>query len=61
MEIDKDCPKVQRVVSLTEATNNTKEWTNGRGDIEGVPQYFKKLAQEFALEHKLRITTYSGE
>ena len=61
VEIDKESPKVHRAVNLAESKNKSREWANGRGDIEGTPQYFKKLAQDFALEHGLRITTFSGD
>ena len=61
VEIDKESPKVHRAVNLAESKNKSREWANGRGDVEGIPQYFKKLAQDFALEHGLRITTFSGD
>lgn len=48
-------------MNLAEAKNKTKEWTNGRGDVEGIPAYFKKLAKDFAQEYKLILTTFSGE
>ena len=59
--IDHDSPKVHRAVNLAEAKNKSREWANGRGDIEGTPQYFRKLAKDFAQEHGLRITVFSGE
>ena len=43
--VDSAVPNVHRVVSLAEALNKAREWANGRGDIEGTPQFFKKLAE----------------
>lgn len=58
-----DCavPKVHRVVRLAETRNKTREWANGRGDVEGTPQYFKKLAEEFSQAHGVELTVFSGE
>ena len=59
--IDKSSPKIHRVVNLAEAKNKAREWCSGRGDVEGTPQYFKKLAKDFAHEYGVRITVYSGQ
>lgn len=59
--IDKASPKIHRAINLAEAKNKSKELANGRGDIEGTPQYFKILAREFSLKHSLRLTMFSGK
>jgi leucyl aminopeptidase len=54
-------PKARRIIALSEARNQTREWGNGRGDIEGAPQFFQKISEEFAKEHDLKITVISGD
>jgi leucyl aminopeptidase len=61
ISIDKSSPKIHRAVNLAEAKNRSREWANGRGDIEGTPQYFKRLATVFAERHGLNLTIFSGE
>jgi hypothetical protein len=31
---------IEQILKLVETRNRSKEWANGRGDIEGTPQYF---------------------
>lgn len=54
-------PKIHRAVNLATAKNRAREWANGRGDVEGVPQYFKGIAEAFCKEHGLELTTFTGE
>lgn len=46
--IQKDTKDVEQVLSLTNAKNQSIEHCNGRGDIEGTPAFFEKLARQFA-------------
>jgi leucyl aminopeptidase len=54
-------PKIHRAVNLAIAKNRAREWANGRGDVEGVPKYFKGLAEAFCKENGLEITTFTGD
>jgi leucyl aminopeptidase len=54
-------PLLTRIIGLAETRNQTREWANGRGDIEGTPKYFKEIAESFAKEQKLDITVISGD
>lgn len=46
---------------LTRARNQNVEHCNGRGDVEGVPKFFEKLAKEFAKKHDLEFTIIKGD
>lgn len=61
ISIVNSAPQVHQIIALSETRNQTREWGNGRGDIEGSPQYFRKIAEEFAKEHGLKITVISGD
>ena len=61
ISIDKLSPKIHRAVDLAQARNRAREWANGRGDVQGVPQYFKKLAEEFCQKHGCALTTLTGD
>jgi hypothetical protein len=37
-------PYTDRLIELTTTRNQTREWGNGRGDIQGAPQYFREIA-----------------
>lgn len=54
-------PHAQQLVALAEARNQTREWGNGRGDIEGNPQHFRQISEDFAKEQGLKITVISGD
>jgi hypothetical protein len=44
VSLEKSVPRVHEVISLAEARNRSREWANGRGDIEGSPEFFLKIA-----------------
>lgn len=37
-------PHLHYLIDLVDTRNRTREWGNGRGDIEGTPQYFKAIS-----------------
>ena len=49
------------ILNLVEARNRSKEWANGRGDIEGVPQYFIKQAKRISETYGTKLTVFEGE
>jgi leucyl aminopeptidase len=55
-------PQAQRIVDLAHTRNQTREWANGRGDVEGTPQYFQAIAEAFAKENEgVGVSVISGE
>lgn len=54
-------PDAKKVIILAETKNQTREWGNGRGDVESVPQFFQQIAESFAKEEGLDITVISGD
>ena len=44
IHLKKSIAECEGIVRLAEARNRSKEWANGRGDEDGVPQYFEKQA-----------------
>jgi len=38
-----------------DACNQTKEWANSRGDIDGVPSFFVAEAERIASETGLKL------
>jgi leucyl aminopeptidase len=54
-------PLVDRLVDLVRTRNQTREWGNGRGDVEGTPQFFRAIAEGFAKETGVAITVISGD
>ena len=40
VDLKKDMKSAKHIIKLAEAKNQSKEWANGRGDIEGTPAYF---------------------
>jgi leucyl aminopeptidase len=39
----------------------SKEWANGRGDIEGVPQYFISQAERISKQYGAKLVVYEGD
>lgn len=54
-------PQAHYLISLAEARNQTREWGNGRGDVQGVPQFFRDISKRFAADHGLEITVIEGD
>lgn len=48
-------------MSLTESKIRSKEWANGRGDIEGTPQYFIKQAQRIGEQFGVKVVVIEGD
>lgn len=44
ISLESSVPHLQQVLSLAEAQNRSREWANGRGDVEAVPVYFLRVA-----------------
>ena len=62
--VNKHTTHLDHVLNLTKARNQNVEQCNGRGDVEGVPCYFEKLARDFAAQHKddkVEIITIKGD
>ena len=50
------------IIKLSESKNRSKEWANGRGDIEGTPAYFEHEAFKFAQKHStVKIKIINGD
>ena len=52
---------IKKVISLAEARNRSKEWANGRGDEDGVPQYFEAEANRLANQLSVEKTVIKGD
>jgi leucyl aminopeptidase len=61
IQIKSDTKDLDQILNLTQSKNKSKEWANGRGDIEGVPQYFINQAKRISTEHGLKLVVYQGE
>lgn len=61
VHIHKDTKDWEKIRILVEGKNKTKELGNGRGDNEGTPAFFEKLARSFAEKHSLEITVFKGD
>lgn len=48
-------------MSLAESKIRSKEWANGRGDIEGTPQYFIKQAQRIGEQFGVKVVVIEGD
>lgn len=54
-------PQVHYLIDLCTTRNQTREWGNGRGDVEGTPQFFSAIAEAFGKEHGVDVTVISGD
>ena len=52
VHVHKDTKDWAKILILTQAKNRSKEISNGRGDLEGTPAYFRKMAEDFAAKHE---------
>jgi hypothetical protein len=43
------------------AKNQSREWANGRGDVEGVPAFFEHQAENIAKKHGVKMTVIKGD
>jgi len=46
---------------LVESKLRSKEWANGRGDIEGIPQYFINQAKRISENNGVKLVVYQGD
>ena len=58
--IKTDTKALDQVLNLVESKLRSKEWANGRGDIEGVPQYFVNQAKRISETYGVKMTVYQG-
>jgi leucyl aminopeptidase len=61
ISVESTVPEIQHLINLSKGRNQTREWGNGRGDIQGVPQYFRAISERIAHEHKLELTVVAGD
>lgn len=46
---------------MVESKLRSKEWANGRGDIEGIPQYFINQAKRISENNGVKLVVYQGD
>lgn len=51
----------QQVLNLVQAKVQAREWANGRGDVEGSPEFFLGIAKRLAQQYGLELTVLAGE
>ena len=56
-----DTKSLDLVMNLVESRNRSKEWANGRGDIEGIPQYFIKQSKRISETYGAKLVVYEGD
>ena len=49
------------IIELIHARNHSRELANGRGDVEGIPEYFVKQVLRIKDEYNCEVTIYRGE
>lgn len=50
------------IIKLAESKNRSKEWANGRGDVEGTPKYFEQEAFNFSQKHpSVKVKIINGD
>jgi leucyl aminopeptidase len=62
ISLESSVPHLQQVVSLAEAQNRSREWANGRGDVEAIPAYFLRVAEKLVKKHQeVELTAIRGK
>lgn len=61
MEVKSDSKDLAQVIDLAEAKIRSKEWANGRGDIEGVPKYFIDQARRMESTYGTKVVVFEGK
>jgi leucyl aminopeptidase len=61
VSVKSDTKSLDLIVNLAESRNRSKEWANGRGDVEGVPQYFIKQAKRISQTYGVKLVVYEGD
>jgi hypothetical protein len=56
-----DTKSLDQILNLVESKLRSKEWANGRGDIEGVPQYFISQGKRISKTYGVKIVVYEGD
>jgi hypothetical protein len=59
--VDSKSKDVDQILNHALSKIRAKEWANGRGDIEGTPQYFIKQAERISKEYGTKLTVIEGE
>lgn len=52
---------MDQILNLAESKLRSKEWANGRGDIEGIPQYFINQAKRISENNGVKLVVYQGD
>lgn len=52
---------IDQILNLVESKLRSKEWANGRGDIEGTPQYFIGQAKRMAETYGVKVVVIQGD
>lgn len=53
--------KMAQIVNLVNAKNRSRELANGRGDVEGIPEYFVQQVLRIKKEYGCNVTIIKGE
>ena len=61
VSVENTVPEFGLLIHLAETRSQTREWGNGRGDVQGVPEYFRNISQHFAKEYNLSYTEIVGD
>lgn len=48
------------IIALVDAKNHSRELANGRGDVEGIPEYFVKQVLRIKDEYNCEMTIFRG-
>ena len=51
---------MSRIIELVNARNHSRELANGRGDVEGIPEYFVKQVLRIKDEYNCEVTIFRG-
>ncbi len=51
---------MSRIIELVNARNHSRELANGRGDVEGIPEYFVKQVLRIKHEYNCEVTIFRG-
>lgn len=61
ISVERTVPEFERLIQLAETRSQVKDWGNGRGDVEGVPEYFRAISHRMAQDHNLGYTEIVGD
>lgn len=61
IQVKSDTKSWEQILNLAESKIRSKEWANGRGDIEGTPQFFIKQANRIGESYGVKVVVIEGE